>query len=419
MENGWTTSKLGELIQTLKGYAFKSQWYSNVGVPLVKVSNFTDDSIDVEGLSRIPDDISANYRRYTLKTNDVVIQTVGSWPTNPQSVVGKVIRVPIKANGALLNQNAVKIIPNKAVDIGFLFYALKLPTFKNYIVGCAQGAASQASITLDAIKNFDFTFPKLEYQRKISAILSAYDDLIENNTRRIQILEEMARRIYEEWFVWFRFPGHENVKMVESELALIPFGWNAKQLGDIAQEVRNTVGPSEVESSTPYVGLEHIPRRSIALMDWDEAKNVQSTKHIFKAGNILFGKIRPYFHKVSVAPIDGICSTDAIVIEAKKREMFPFVLCVVSSDTFVQHATQTSNGVNMPRANWAALLKYPVYIPTKDLRKRFSDFIEPTLTRIKNLTFKIRNLRQTRDLLLPKLISGEIDVSNFPEPMND
>lgn len=406
---------MGDLIQTLKGYAFKSDWYADKGVALVKVTNFTDDAIDMNEVAYIPDGIAASYKKYALKTNDVVIQTVGSWATNPKSVVGKVIRVPRSADGALLNQNAVKIIPNLLINNKFLFYALRSLDFKNYIVGCAQGAASQASITLDAIKDYSFSFPEIKYQTRIAAVLSAYDDLIENKTRQIAILEEIVRRIYEEWFVKFRFPGHDNIQMVESALGLIPEGWSAKYLGDIAREIRSTIDPSEVDPLTPYVGLEHIPRRSIALLDWGEAKDVQSTKHIFKEGNILFGKIRPYFHKVSVAPIDGVCSSDAIVIEAKTRQMFPFVLGVVSSDAFVQHATQTSNGVKMPRANWSVLLKYPVYIPTNDLEKRFLDFVEPTLEQIKLLTLKVRNLRRTRDLLLPKLISGEVDVSHFSD----
>ena len=221
----WQETKLGDCIDTLKGYAFKSQWYCNEGLPLVKVSNFTEDSIDTSDLDFIPDEIAKSYLKYRLQTDDVVIQTVGSWATNPQSVVGKVIRVPRKANGALLNQNAVKILPKSAVDRNFLFYRLKSSDFKNYIIGCGQGAASQASITLDAIRAFNFQLPLMEEQRRIAAILSAYDDLIENNTRRIGILEEMARRIYEEWFVRFRFPGHEHVPLVESEHGLIPEGW--------------------------------------------------------------------------------------------------------------------------------------------------------------------------------------------------
>src|SRR3990172_8014376 len=206
-----TITKLGLHIQTQKGYAFKSEWYNNSGTPIVKVSDFTDDSIDSSNLTCIPNEIATNYLKYQLNNGDVVIQTVGSWPSNPKSVVGKVIRIPSNASGALLNQNAVKIIPDKTLDKSYLFYLLKSNLFKEYIIGCAQGAASQASITLEDIRKFSFKLLPFPTQRIIAAILSTYDDLIENNTRRIKILEEMAQAIYKEWFVNFRFPGHEKV----------------------------------------------------------------------------------------------------------------------------------------------------------------------------------------------------------------
>ena len=254
----------------------------------------------------------------------------------------------------------------------------------------------------------------------IAAILSAYDDLIENNLRRIKILEEMAQTLYREWFVKFRFPGHQKVKMVDSPLGKIPEGWEAKRVGDIAEDMRRGVKPSEVPPDTPYIGLEHLPRKSIALSQWGFAGDVQSTKFEFKRGEILFGKIRPYFHKVGFAPIDGICSSDTIVIADKDHKWYPLLLCCVSSEDFVAHATQTSKGTKMPRADWEVLTKYPVPVPPPSLLTSFNSFLENNLGLIENLIFRNRNLRQTRDLLLPKLISGELDVSELDiETVND
>ena len=252
-------------------------------------------------------------------------------------------------------------------------------------------------------------------QRRIASVLSAYDDLIENNTRRIAILEEMARLIYQEWFVHFRFPGHEKVKMVESELGPIPEGWEATRLEDLAIDIRDSVEPSEVPTDTPYVGLEHIPRRSITLKEWGMADAVASMKLRFRPNHILFGKIRPYFHKVSIAPISGICSSDVIVIQAKKSEWLMLVLACVSHDEFVEHATQTSNGTKMPRANWNVLLKYPLPLPPVALLEKFNAIMENFILLARNLMLKNQNLRTQRDLLLPKLISGEIDVSDIPK----
>ena len=149
----------------------------------------------------------------------------------------------------------------------------------------------------------------MHVQRKIAAILSIYDDLIENNTRRIKILEDIAQIFYREWFVHFRFPGHKHVPMVESPLGPIPQGWEIGELGGLAESIRRNVKPRDVKQETPYFGLEHLPRKSIALSNWDSVDSINSAKLRFKKGEILFGKIRPYFHKVGVAPLVCIKTT--------------------------------------------------------------------------------------------------------------
>ena len=201
--------------------------------------------------------------------------------------------------------------------------------------------------------------------------------------------------------------------MVESELGLIPQGWEVGTLEDLAESVRRNIKPSDINQETPYLGLEHLPRKSIALSNWDSVDSINSAKLAFKKGEILFGKIRPYFHKVGVAPLDGICSSDTIVIRPKRNECFAMILSYVSSEHFVEYATITSQGTKMPRADWKVLVKYPVVIPSEQITQRFSSFVQDVIDKIQNLIFRNRNLRQTRDLLLPKLISGEIDVSEL------
>jgi len=144
----------------------------------------------------------------------------------------------------------------------------------------------------------------LDEQVSIASTLSAYDDLIENNRRRIQLLEQAARLLYKEWFVHLRFPGHEHTPIVDG----VPEGWEKRVLGDLCLEVRESVSPSALEANTPYIGLEHMPRRSITLCEWGQAAQVTSSKHRFREGEILFGKIRPYFHKVGIALTAGVAS---------------------------------------------------------------------------------------------------------------
>jgi type I restriction enzyme, S subunit len=196
----------------------------------------------------------------------------------------------------------------------------------------------------------------------------------------------------------------------DSELGEIPRGWKAGVLNEVAQHPRRGVQPREIEPSTPYIALEHMPRRSIALADWSVANGLESNKFAFKKGEILFGKLRPYFHKVGVAPVDGVCSTDIVVVAPSRSAWFGFVLGHMSSDAFVEHANAGSTGTRMPRTSWADMARYPVVIPQEAPAEAFSKWIRPAVDRIVSSIYQSRTLAGLRDALLPKLVSGELRV---------
>lgn len=262
------------------------------------------------------------------------------------------------------------------------------------------------------LEHFQVTLPSRDDQETIACFLDRFDDLIVNNRRRIQVLEGMSRAIYHEWFVKFRYPGHGDVNMVNSSLGPIPEGWGLGIVDDLVQVVNETVDPSGIDPNTPAVGLEHIPRRQITLDTWGRASDQGSRKGVFSKGDVLFGKIRPYFHKVSVAPVDGICSTDAIVIRPIEQH-WGHVVSLVSSSGFVAYATQTANGTKMPRANWKVLAQWPVAIPPAGLAEIFTGIIRDQLELAEKLMFENRSLAALRDFLLPKLLAGQIDVSTL------
>jgi type I restriction enzyme, S subunit len=347
----------------------------------------------------------AGYERYKtslLPPNTPCVVTIGT--------IGKLC---LTREASFCNQavNAI-IVDQKRHDPLYVYYLMKLtvPRIKALSSGTASGRENVSKGVFEGIDVRVHSFPA---QKKIAKILSAYDDLIENNIRRIQILEQIAQMIYREWFVNFQFPGHDKAENVKSKMSPIPRGWIASTVGELCEEVRRGVNPSEIPAETPYIGLEHMPRKSLALSVWGKAGEVQSTKLRFRRGEILFGKIRPYFHKVGVAPIDGVCSSDAIVIVPKAVEYFPTVLACVSSDDFVRQAAQTSQGTKMPRANWDVLSRYPVALPDKTLLDRFNALVSPTVELIKNLVLRNRCLSKSRDLLLPKLIFGEVSVERL------
>jgi type I restriction enzyme S subunit len=294
-----------------------------------------------------------------------------------------------------------------AFDTKFLFYLLTDARLSRH-----AGGAAQPLVTQTVLKQVEVSVPPLPVQRRIAGILSSYDDLIENNQRRIKILEEMARSLYREWFVHFRFPGHDKVKMVPSSLGPIPQGWEVKRLGEIAEDMRRNVPKGQLDRPQPYVGLERIPRRSLALDAWKMTTDLGSNKLEFKKGEVLFGKIRPYFHKVSVAPFDGLCSADTIVIRGRRSNHYAFVVACVSSDAFVAEASATANGAKMPRANWDVLEKYPVVVPNGKVAEKFSALMADIIAQQQALIFQVQNLRRSRDLLLPRLLSGQLDLKS-------
>jgi type I restriction enzyme S subunit len=308
--------------------------------------------------------------------------------------------------GMMIQKALHRIRPNTCLDHRFLFYFLlhtgQVDGFSPLFTG-----ATIKHLPKQSLAKLEIAYPKLDVQARIGETLSSYDDLIENNRRRMALLEDSARLLYREWFVRLRFPGYEHTPVVDG----VPQGWERKTLGDLCKDIRDLVLPEALEPDTPYIGLEHIPRRSISLNEWGTAEQVTSSKSRFKAGEIIFGKIRPYFHKVGVAFVDGVASSDAIVIRPVDETLHGLVLMTVSSDEFVAvTAQQMKEGSKMPRADWKQMQAYSVPVPPSGLLSSFDGVIQPIVAQLKSMSFANQKLRAARDLLLPRLMGGEIAV---------
>jgi type I restriction enzyme S subunit len=257
------------------------------------------------------------------------------------------------------------------------------------------------------LKQVQVVYPTIDEQKRIVDVIREYDKLIEINRRRIQLLEESARLLYKEWFVHLRFPGHKHTKIIDG----VPDGWERKPLGDLCFQYKKTIKPNEVSFDTPYIGLEHIPRRSITISRWETSEKVTSNKYLFQERDILLGKIRPYLHKVGFALCDGITSSDAVVIRAIEKKLYHYILAYVSSDAFVELASKTCReGSKMPRADWNFLEKQLTIVPSKRHLIKFSEQQETTLKQLKALALYNKKLVEARDLLLPRLMNGDIEV---------
>lgn len=381
------------------GYTASSS-AERIGPRFLRITDIVPDRLDWDGVPFCAID-EKGLAKYQLRSGDIVIARTGAttgW--------AKYIANPPEA---VFASYLVRIQPAKSVDSRYVGFVVESRVYKDFIQQ-HMGGAAQPNANAQVLTSFELPLPPLPIQRRIAGILSAYDELIENSQRRIKILETMARALHREWFVHFCFPGHESVPLVPSPLGKIPEGWEVKKLGEIAEEMRRNVPKGSLEEPAPFVGLEHIPRRSLALDAWESTTELGSNKLEFKKGEVLFGKIRPYFHKVSVAPFDGLCSADTIVIRARRQEHYALVVGCVSSDDFVALATATSNGSKMPRANWTVLAEHLIAIPPSTVAQMFSAVIEPAIAQMQTLIFQTQILRRTRDLLLPRLLSGQIDM---------
>jgi len=301
------------------------------------------------------------------------------------------------------SDNTIVVRAKENYDLRYIYYRLLSSPLRSY-----AGGAAQPLLTHTILNGVQLKLEiNLTVQQRIAELLSAYDDLIENNRRRMALLEEAARQLYREWFVRLRFPGHEHTRITDG----VPAGWKRKVLGDVCEEVREIVSPGSIDPDTPYIGLEYIPRRSISLNEWGRVEQVTSSKLRFREGEILFGKIRPYFHKVGVAFVDGVASSDAIVIRPLDLKVHGLVLMTVSSDPFVAVTAQTMReGSKMPRADWKQMQEYPVALPPHGLLGTFASQIQSIVEQLKTFSFANQRLRAARDLFLPRLMSGEISA---------
>lgn len=347
-----------------------------------------------------------------LKLHDILINSTGVGTLGRVAQLSKELDATVDSHITIFRSLDYSEALGIKICKKYIGYAIREK--ENEIEALGKGATGQTELSKDSILDgIKIKIPnEFEEQNKIASVLSAYDDLIENNEKRIKILEEMAQLLYGEWFVKFKFPGWEKVKMVDSgsEFGLIPEGWEVKKLGAIAKEIRDSIDPKILDHETPYVGLEHIPRKNISLSDWGRASDVNSSKLKFSAGDILFGKIRPYFHKVVSAPIQGISSSDTVIIRANKNECQALILMCVSNESFVSYATNNSHGTKMPRADWKSMSKYLMVIPDEKTLCDFSLRVNEVIKYINILMFQNRKLFQLRDLLIPELVSGKREL---------
>jgi type I restriction enzyme S subunit len=259
----------------------------------------------------------------------------------------------------------------------------------NYVSGSAI-----PRVVLKDFKKVPILVPPLEEQKSIASVLTSLDDKIDLLHRQNKTLEAMAETLFRQWFV----EGAGD--------------WDSGSLADVAVNVKDAVTASNIAADSNYIGLEHIDRRNIALNQNGFGSDVSSNKYAFAKNDILFGKLRPYFHKVCFAPFQGICSTDILVVRPKRSELFAYCLFAFFQNDVVEYANLGSGGTRMPRTDWGTLKTYPILIPDSGTVKRFNEVSVPSIEKIASNIEQIKSLEKLRDGLLPKLMNGDVRVAH-------
>jgi type I restriction enzyme, S subunit len=308
-------------------------------------------------------------------------------------------------------------------DQAFIYYLANSEIIRKPAEKSMSGASGRQRADLSTIKNTEVPNIPLPTQRKIAAILSAYDDLIENNLRRIKTLEEMAQNLYREWFVNFHYPGLEKAKMVDSPLGNIPEGWEIQSATD-AIFINPPVNVSK-DSNKAYVAMEGLSNTSMLINVTGYRQEVSGSK--YQNGDTLFARITPclengktgFVQFLSSNSESGIGSTEFIVL--RSRTLTPeYVYFMARSESFRENAIKSMSGASgRQRVQNEAFKKYNFVHPDKGSLIKFSEIVSPMFKLVHQFSQKNVNLRQTRNLLLPKLISGELDVSDLDIKVED
>jgi type I restriction enzyme S subunit len=400
------------------GHAFYKDGYSDGGMIAFDLYNVTE-----EGGLRLSDkdkyvsfELCEKYRRFVLNNGDIVIVLTDM--TQRLGILGKCTIVD-KDNTYILNQRMGRITPKpERVIARFLKYSINSPAFLGPLHALARGTA-QKYVNTDDVKNNCLLIPPLPVQRKIAATLSAYDDLIENNTRRIAILEAMAQAIYREWFVEFRFPGHEKVKLVNSPLGKIPEGWTCKELtehgfvgrGKSRHRPRNE--PSLYGGPYPFFQTGDIKEAKTFLWKYGQTYSEVglAQSKLWEPGTLCI-TIAANIAETAILARKA-CFPDSVVgfvPDMNKSDVYYVKLFLDSIRAKMQSVSQ---GTTQDNLSLEKLLQFQIPSPPFSQILRFRETVTPMFQEVLTLAKKNDVLRTTRDLLLPKLISCQLDVEDL------
>ena len=399
----WEIKKLSDCCISIADGDHQAPPKSDSGVPFVTISNINaSNQFDFTNTMFVPQEYydGLDSKRKAQK-GDILYSVVGSFG----------IPVYMKETVPFVFQRHIAILrPNDTILPQFLYYTMLSRDFYMQADAAALGAA-QRTISLSALRNMKIAVPPLDEQQKIVANLSAFDDLIENNQKQINLLEEAAQRLYKEYFVDLRFPGHENTPIVDG----VPEGWSSCKLSDVISfkpKVKLTK-----ERMKQFVPMQALSTNSMVLDTSQFTATASNSGSKFQNGDTLLARITPCLENGKTAFVTGIESDEGAVgstefIVMRSKELNPYMVYLLArTDDFRQAAINSMTGSDgRQRAQVDKLEVLPYLKPTRNVIDSFAHIAEPMFKQIDVKRRQIQHLTEARDLLLPKLMNGEIEV---------
>lgn len=381
--------------------------YHESGIALIRSMNVHDLQFVREDLAHIDDSQAAALDGVTVEAGDVLLNITGA-------SVARCALVPADVLPARVNQH-VAIIRTKATeaDPAFVAYSLVAPSNKQRLLSIAQGGATREALTKGTLERFELAFPSLPVQQQVASLLSAYDGLIENNIRRVAILEEMTRALYREWFVEFRFPGRESVPAIEPKPGRLPSGWRITKLAELADVNAKSIRRGAEPGMVAYVDIAAVSTGTIGEVQRMPFKDAPGrARRLVRDGDTIWSCVRPNRRSFSLVldPDPDLVVSTGFAVLSPKSAPSAYIYFAVTTDEFTSYLTNHAQGAAYPAVTATTFEKAPILKPEDSILARFQEAVEPMLRLIEALRRKNLNLRVTRDLLLPKLIAGEIDV---------
>ncbi len=303
-------------------------------------------------------------------------------------------------------------------DIDFIFYSLKLELKR--LKEKSQGSQTKF-LTLPILQNIHFSSILINEQKSIAAVLSALDKKIALNKQINARLEEMAKTLYDYWFVQFDFPDANGKpykssggEMVFDETLKreIPKGWEVKSLKDVLVNCSDNIKSEDLTSNMPYTPIDSLPMRKMTFSDFQKIENARTSLIRYSCNDILIGAMRVYFHRVCIAPFDGITRSTTIVLKPKKQNHLPFLYQLCNEEKTINFASKVSIGTQQPYVNWVnGLAEYKFAMPNLELIEKYSIKIMPLIKSVIAREKQNYKLTQLRDFLLPMLINGQVSVA--------